>query len=99
LGVGLALGLRALGWPPDRRHGPRHRRPQPQRDPQRLILEVDSTWHDGPIAQEDDAARQADLEAAGERVLRTTLEQAILRPHQLVRRLVAAGAPYTDRQP
>jgi len=65
----------------------------------RLVLEIDSAWHDGPVAQEDDAARQADLEAAGERVLRTTLEQAILRPHQLVRRLVAAGAPYTDRQP
>jgi hypothetical protein len=64
-----------------------------------LILEVDSAWHDGPVAQEDDAARQADLEAAGERVLRTTLEQAVLHPRQLVRRLVAAGAPYTDRQP
>jgi hypothetical protein len=65
----------------------------------RLILEVDSAWHDGPVAQEDDGARQADLEAAGERVLRTTLEQAILHPRQLVRRLVAGGAPYTDRQP
>jgi hypothetical protein len=64
----------------------------------RLILEVDSAWHDGPVAQEDDGARQAGLEAAGERVLRTTLEQAILRPRQLVQRLVAAGAPYTDRQ-
>lgn len=60
---------------------------------QRLILEVDSGWHDGPLAREGDAARQADLEAAGERVLRTTLEQAIAQPRQLVRRLVAAGAP------
>ncbi|MEA2222961.1 MAG: hypothetical protein QOH83_1337 [Solirubrobacteraceae bacterium] len=73
---------------------PDMRWPAPQ-----LILEIDSAWHDGPVAQEDDAARQADLEAAGERVLRTTLEQAILRPRQLVRRLAAAGAPYTDRQP
>jgi very-short-patch-repair endonuclease len=65
----------------------------------RLILEVDSPWHDGRLAQRSDAARQADLEAAGERVLRTTLEQALLRPEQLVARLIAAGAPYTDPQP
>lgn len=63
---------------------------------QQLILEIDSAWHDGPLANELDAARQADLEAAGERVLRTTVEQAILDPRQLVRRLKAAGAPYTD---
>ncbi len=63
---------------------------------ERLILEVDSTWHDGRLAQELDADRQADLEAAGERVLRTTLQQAEQHPAQLVRRLSAAGAPYTD---
>ena len=66
---------------------------------QRLILEVDSAWHDGPLANELDAERQADLEAAGERVLRTTAAQAIVDPRRLVRRLAAAGAPYTDRQP
>jgi predicted transcriptional regulator of viral defense system len=66
---------------------------------QRLILEIDSAWHDGPLAGELDAARQADLEAAGERVLRTTVEQAIADPGQLIRRLRAAGAPYTDAQP
>jgi hypothetical protein len=60
---------------------------------QRLILEVDSSWHDGAVAQEIDAERQADLEASGERVLRTTLTQALLRPRQLVDRLLAAGAP------
>ena len=38
---------------------------------QRLILEIDSAWHDGRIAHELDDARQAALEAAGERVLRT----------------------------
>ncbi|MGH2901927.1 MAG: type IV toxin-antitoxin system AbiEi family antitoxin domain-containing protein [Solirubrobacteraceae bacterium] len=62
---------------------------------QRVILEVDSRWHDGAIAQRDDAERQADLEAAGERVLRTTAASAILRPRQLLRRLEQAGAPYT----
>lgn len=66
---------------------------------QRLILEIDSAWHDGPLANELDATRQADLEAAGERVLRTTVEQAIGEPRQLIRRLAAAGAPYTHPQP
>jgi putative AbiEi antitoxin of type IV toxin-antitoxin system len=77
---------------------------------QRISLEIDSSpWHDGPLAQELDADRQAELEAAGERVLRTTREQAIRAPQQLVERLVAAGAPrrgsnarrasYTDAQP
>lgn len=74
-------------------------RPDMRWPAQRLILEVDSAWHDGALAQELDATRQADLEAAGERVLRTTLEQAEQRPGQLVARLHAAGAPYTDRQP
>lgn len=65
----------------------------------RLILEIDSAWHDGHIARDLDADRQADLEAAGERVLRTTAEQAIRDPRRLIRRLRAAGAPYTDAQP
>jgi hypothetical protein len=61
---------------------------------QRLILEIDgSPWHDGPLSRELDDARQAELEAAGERVLRTTREQAIRQPRQLVARLRAAGAP------
>jgi len=61
---------------------------------QRLSLEIDSSpWHDGPLAQHLDADRQAELEAAGERVLRTTRDQARLAPQQLVARLLAAGAP------
>ncbi|MDP2710724.1 MAG: type IV toxin-antitoxin system AbiEi family antitoxin domain-containing protein [Solirubrobacteraceae bacterium] len=64
---------------------------------QRLILEVDSAWHDGAIAHDLDAERQADLEAAGERVLRTTQEQALLHPRQLIERLIAAGAPIGRR--
>jgi predicted transcriptional regulator of viral defense system len=59
----------------------------------RLIVEIDSAWHDGRAERALDAERQAALEAAGERVLRTTREQAVLRPRQLVQRLVAAGAP------
>ena len=64
----------------------------------RLSLEIDSSpWHDGPLAQGLDADRQAALEAAGERVLRTTREQAIRAPQQLVDRLAAAGAPRAHR--
>lgn len=64
---------------------------------QRLSLEIDSSpWHDGPLASELDADRQAELEAAGERVLRTTRGQAIRAPQQLVERLAAAGAPFAQ---
>ena len=45
---------------------------------QRLVLEADgAAWHDNQIAREDDAERQALLEADGERVLRVTWGQAI----------------------
>lgn len=60
---------------------------------QRLIVEIDSAWHDGHLAQELDATRQAELEAAGERVLRTTRALALADPRQLAARLTAAGAP------
>ena len=60
---------------------------------QQLILEIDSAWHDGPLSQQLDAERQAELEAAGERVLRTTRDQARANPLQLFARLGAAGAP------
>ena len=65
---------------------------------QRLVVEADSkTWHDNPLAREDDAERQALLEAHGERVLRVTWAQAIARPTPTLARLRAAGAPYTER--
>ncbi len=61
---------------------------------QRLTVECDSvTWHDGKLAREDDAERQARLEACGERVLRITWRQALEQPHRTVERIVAAGAP------
>ena len=44
------------------------------------------------LAREDDAERQARLEAAGDRVLRVTWKQAIARPAQTIARL-SAGAP------
>ena len=61
---------------------------------QRLIVEVDSdTWHGGALAGEDDAERQALLEAAGERVVRVHWRQAAARPRQTLARISAAGAP------
>jgi very-short-patch-repair endonuclease len=61
---------------------------------QRLVVEADGArYHDGEIARQDDAERQALLEAAGERVLRVRWEQAVCRESQTLRRFRAAGAP------
>jgi len=60
----------------------------------RIVVEADSrAWHDNRLAREDDAERQALLEAHGERVVRITWEQAVARPAQTLARLRAAGAP------
>jgi hypothetical protein len=57
----------------------------------RLIVEADSKeWHDDPLARYEDAERQAELEAAGERVIRITSAQ-MRRPRQVLARLRAAG--------
>jgi predicted transcriptional regulator of viral defense system len=61
---------------------------------QRLVLEADgAAWHDHQLAREDDAERQALLEAHGERVVRVTWKQAVSQPRQTLVRLRAAGAP------
>ena len=61
---------------------------------QQLIVEVDSReWHSDPLAQRDDADRQARLEAEGWRVLRVTQAQAKQHPQLTIARLRAAGAP------
>lgn len=61
---------------------------------QRLVLEADgAAWHDHRLAREDDAERQALLEAHGERVVRVTWKQAVSQPRQTLVRLRAAGAP------
>jgi hypothetical protein len=91
LGVVVDGGLRR---PPqiNRRHGSVY--PDLRWPEQRLTVECDSkTWHDGKLASEDDADRQARLEAGGERVLRVTWQQALKNPEQTVARLIAAGVP------
>jgi hypothetical protein len=65
---------------------------------QRLVIEADgAAWHDHRLAREDDADRQALLEAHGERVVRVTWDQAIRRRPQTLARLLKAGAPKLDR--
>lgn len=60
----------------------------------RLVVEADgAAWHDNKLAREDEAERQALLEAHGERVIRVTWDQAIVRPAETLARLGAAGAP------
>jgi very-short-patch-repair endonuclease len=61
---------------------------------QQLVIEADgAAWHDHRLAREDDAERQALLEAHGERVLRVTWAQAIGQPSRTAARIRAAGAP------
>ena len=80
-------------WLGGRRVVPDFRWPQ-----QRLVVEADgAAWHDNQLAREDDAERQALLEADGERVLRVTWDQVIARPGQTLSRIRAAGAPRAQR--
>lgn len=61
---------------------------------QRIIVEADGAqWHDHELAREDDAERQALLEASGEHVIRVTWRQAVTKQPQTLRRFEAAGAP------
>ena len=61
---------------------------------QQLVVEADgAAWHDHKLAREDDVERQTLLEAQGERVLRVTWDQAVLRPAETIARIRAAGAP------
>ena len=58
---------------------------------QRLVIEADgAAWHDDRLAREDDAERQALLEAHGERVLRVTWTQTVSRRAMTLERIRAA---------
>ena len=60
---------------------------------QRVIVECDSRrWHSDPLTRQDDADKQAILEAHGYRVLRITWRQIIDRPRQTLARIRAALA-------
>ena len=61
---------------------------------QHLVIEADGAhWHEHRLTREDDAEKQAILEAAGERVIRITWTQAITQRTQTLNRIRAAGAP------
>ncbi len=61
---------------------------------QRIVVEADgSQWHDHKLAREDDAERQALLEASGEHVIRVRWDQAVMKPGQTQARFAVAGAP------
>ena len=57
----------------------------------RVAIELDSRrWHHDPLTQQDDADKQAILEAHGLRVLRITWRQIVDHPLQTLRRIRAA---------
>ena len=57
----------------------------------RLVVELDgATWHDERLAREDDAERQALLEAHGYRVLRISWRQLVDHPRQTIARVRSA---------
>ncbi len=59
-----------------------------------LVIEADGAhWHDNRLTREDDAEKQAILEAHGERVIRISWPQAIIQRPQTLNRIKAAGAP------
>ena len=65
---------------------------------QKIIVEADGgQWHEHKIAREDDAERQAFLEARGEHVIRVSWRQAVAKRFQTLSRFAAAGAPTEDR--
>lgn len=56
----------------------------------RVVVELDgAAWHDERLAREDDAERQALLEAHGYRVLRITWRQLVDHPRQTIARVRA----------
>lgn len=58
------------------------------------MVEADgAAWHDHRLAREDDAERQALLEAHGQHVLRVTWDQAIASAPTTLQRIRAAGVP------
>jgi hypothetical protein len=62
----------------------------------RLVIEADgAAWHDNKLTRENDADKQALLEAHGYRVLRITYAQVVHHPRQTIARIrtaIAAGA-------
>jgi very-short-patch-repair endonuclease len=60
-----------------------------------VAVEIDSSWHDGPVDQEDDAERDRRLRAAGYRVFRYRYGHLVFQPDVVARELGAV----IDRNP
>jgi predicted transcriptional regulator of viral defense system len=59
----------------------------------RVVIEADgAAWHEHKLTREEDAAKQAILEAHGYRVLRITWDQAVRHPKQTIARIAGALA-------
>jgi hypothetical protein len=56
---------------------------------ERVVAEVDSTWHDGPLDEDEDLARDQRLRAAGFTVRRYRYGRIVLAPAAIARELVA----------
>ena len=61
----------------------------------KLVVEVDSSWHDGPIDEEVDAERDLRLKAAGYTVKRYRFGQIVLQPESVALELgtILRGSP------
>lgn len=65
---------------------------------EQLVVEADgAAWHEHKLAREEDAERQALLEAHGERVVRVTWAQVVSKRAETLARLRTAGAPPEPR--
>jgi len=53
----------------------------------RLVVEIDSTWHDGPLDQESDLRRDERLRHAGWRVIRLRYRDIVASPHRVITHL------------
>lgn len=57
---------------------------------QRVVVEVDSTWHDGPLDEERDEERDRRLRDAGFDVLRVRYGDLVTDPGPFLRKLRSA---------
>jgi hypothetical protein len=55
----------------------------------RLVVEIDSAWHDGPLDREEDAERDRRLTAAGYLVKRYRYRHLVVQPDVIARELGA----------
>jgi very-short-patch-repair endonuclease len=55
----------------------------------RVVVEIDSTWHDGPLDQESDLRRDELLRAAGWTVIRLRYRDIVASPYRVITQITA----------